>query len=81
MGHRMTGSTNGYLLLERGSRAVTVPLLDELPPPLLHFLLMGAGVSLGQLVAILERPSQPPARSGSPNMAPSSQDARQLESA
>jgi hypothetical protein len=81
MGHRMTGNTNGYLLLERGTRAVTIPLLDELQPPLLHFLLLGAGVSLGQLVTMLQRPSEPPARTCSPSVAPSSQDARQLKSA
>jgi hypothetical protein len=60
VGHRMTGNTAGYLLLERGTRAVTVPLLDELQPPLLHFLLLGAGVSLSQVVSALQTPSQPP---------------------
>jgi hypothetical protein len=60
VGHRMTGNTAGYLLLEGATRAVTVPLLDELQPPLLHFLLLGAGVSLSQLVSALQTPSQPP---------------------
>jgi hypothetical protein len=80
MGHRMTGNTNGYLLLERGTRAVTVPLLDELQPPLLHFLLLGAGVSLSQLVAALQRPSDPP-RSASFGTLPSSREAGHLRSA
>jgi hypothetical protein len=58
----MTGNANGYLLLERGPRAVTVPLLDELQPSLLHFLLLGAGVSLSQLKPALASPSDAPPR-------------------
>ncbi len=54
VGHRLTGNSTGYLLLERGARAVIVPLLDELPPVLLRFLLNGAGVSLPQLAAALQ---------------------------
>ena len=80
MGHRMTGNANGYLLLERGTRAVTIPLLDELPPPLLHFLLLGAGISLAQLATVLQRPSEPPARTSS-GVTRSAPDARQLKSA
>ncbi len=52
-GHRMTGNSSGFLLLERGPRAVTVPLKDELEPALVHFLLLASGVSMPQLVAAL----------------------------
>jgi hypothetical protein len=48
-GYKVTGSAGGYLLLERSSRAVTIPLVDALQPPLLHFLLLATGVSFQQL--------------------------------
>src|ERR1700733_2811484 len=75
VGHRLTGNSTGYLLLERGPRAVTVPLLDELPPLLLRFLLSGAGVSLPQLMAALHSPAvqfplPPPAGAASPQPTP-----------
>ena len=53
LGHRMVGNANGYLLMERGPRAVTIPLLDEVTPSLLSFLLRGAGVTVSQLVTAL----------------------------
>lgn len=71
VGHRLTGNSTGYLLLERGPRAVTVPLIDELPPVLLRFLLNGAGVSLPQLVAAMRpMPLEVEPASGSPRPAP-----------
>jgi hypothetical protein len=65
-GYRMTGSACGHLLLERNSRAVTVPLLDELPAPLLRFLVLAAGVSLPQFTAILSGRVTAPATSVPP---------------
>jgi hypothetical protein len=55
--YRMTASISGYLLLERDTRAVTIPLLDELPDPLLRFLVLAAGVSLPQMTTLLNDPS------------------------
>jgi hypothetical protein len=55
-GYRLTGNAGGYLLLERGSRAVIVPFVDELEPTLLRFLTLAAGVLPRHLVAVLQAP-------------------------
>jgi hypothetical protein len=60
-GHRVTGKIGGYVLLEKGSRAVTIPLQhEEMHPGLLHFLLLAAGVSLSDLLAALRPTSSVP---------------------
>jgi hypothetical protein len=56
-GYRMTGNAGGYLLLERGSRAVIVPFVDELEPTLLRFLTLAAGVLPRHVVAVLQAPT------------------------
>jgi hypothetical protein len=81
VGHRMTGNACGYLLIERGSRAVTVPLVDELQPALLRFLLLAAGVSLPQLLEALKSPSAAPPSMNPPSAPVTLQPGRQLRTA
>jgi hypothetical protein len=56
-GYRLKGNAGGHLLLERGSRAVTVPFVDELEPGLLRYLTLAAGVLPQQLLAVLQAPT------------------------
>jgi hypothetical protein len=54
------------LLVERANHAVTIPLVDELHPTLLRFLLLAAGVSLPQVLEALRNPIGVPARASTP---------------
>jgi hypothetical protein len=67
-GYRMVGNAGGYLLLERASRAVTVPIVDELDPALVRFLALAAGVLPPHLVAALQTPGDAPLQSRPPPM-------------
>jgi hypothetical protein len=72
LGHRMAGNASGYLLLERGPRAVTVPLVEELDAVLLHFLMNAAGVSQPQVVGALNTRAAPPPKNCAPRSTSSS---------
>ena len=65
-GYRLKGNAGGYLLLERASRAVIVPFVDELEPTLLRFLTLAAGVLPRQLAAVLQAPA-PGLEAGAPS--------------
>jgi hypothetical protein len=53
LGYRLTGSTTGFLLLERADRSVTVPLCNRMSRHLFDFMLKGAGVTKARLYAAL----------------------------